>query len=82
MRARPVPTDSLHDKEDRLSMDFPESEASLIAKQTCSELLDWIATFCSLERSDTENQRKVMGMQNPVYHDPARATINLALPRA
>ena len=21
-----------------------------------------------------------MGMQNPVYHDPARATINLALP--
>ena len=61
-------------------MDFPETEPSLIAKQARSELLGWVATFCSLERSDTEDQRKVMGMKNPVYYDPARATINLALP--
>ena len=36
--------------EDRLSMDFPESEASFIAKRAHSELLDWVGTFCSLER--------------------------------
>ena len=61
-------------------MDFPGSEASSVAKQACSELLDRVAAFCSLERGDAEDQRKVMGMQHPVYHDPARATINLALP--
>ena len=55
-----MPSDSLHDK-DMLSMDFPESEASLIAKQARSELLDWVATFCSLERSDTEDQRRGHG---------------------
>ena len=61
-------------------MDFPESEASLIAKQACSELLDGVATFCRLERSDTEGQRKIMGMKNPVDHDPGRGIINLAVP--
>ena len=44
--ARRVPYDFLHN-EDRLSMDFEESEASLIAKQARSELLDRVATFCS-----------------------------------
>ena len=43
------------DDEDRLSMDFPDSEASLIAKQAHSELLARIATFCSFERSDIED---------------------------
>ena len=75
--ARHMLPDSRHDK-DRLSMDFPESKA--LAKQAHSELLDRVVTFCSLERSDTEDQRKVTGMQNPVYHDPATASIKLALP--
>ena len=73
---RQPPLDSLHD-EDRLSMDFTESEASITG---CSELLDWAATFCRLERSDAEDQNKVLGMQNPVYRAPTRAAINLSLP--
>ena len=36
--------------------------------------------FCGLERGDTEEQKRVMGMKHPYYHDPARATINLAHP--
>ena len=71
-------SESLHD-EDRLS-DFPECEASLIAKQALSELLDWVAKFCELERGDPEDQIKVMEMNRPSYHDPVRASINLALP--
>ena len=74
-----MPSDSLHD-EDRLSMDFPESEASLIAGRPFSELLYLVATFSSLKRSDTEYQKKVMVMKNSIYHDSARATINLTLP--
>ena len=58
-------------------MDSPETEASLIAKQAPSEL---VMTFCSLERSNAEDQNKVLGMQNPVFHAPTRATINLSLP--
>ena len=73
-----MPSESLHDQ-DRLS-DFPESEASLIANQAHSELLDRVANFCELERGETEDQRKVMGMNRPPYYDPARASINLALP--
>ena len=76
---RRVPSDSLQDK-DRLSMDFPESEASLIARQARSELLDCVAGFCGLERWETEDQRKVMGMKHLIYHDPSRACINLAVP--
>ena len=74
---RRVPSESFD--EDWLS-DFPESEASLIAKQAQSELLDRIVNFCELERGDTEEQEWVMGMKRLVYHDLARATINLALP--
>ena len=77
-RARRVVSESLHD-EDRLS-DFPHTDASLIAKQARSQLLDWIANFCELERGETEDQRKVMGMKRPTYHNPAKASINLALP--
>ena len=75
-----MPSESLHD-ENRL-LDFPESEASLIhvAKQACSELLDRVANFCELDRGEIEDKRKVMGMNCPTYHDPARASINLALP--
>ena len=73
--ARRVPSESLLD-EDRL-LDFSESVASLIAQ---SELLDRVANFCELERGETEAQKRVMGMKRPFYHDPARATINLALP--
>ena len=58
-------------------MGFTENEASIIG---CSELLDWAATFCRLERSDAEDQNKVLGMQNPVYRTPTRAAINLSLP--
>ena len=77
--ARHIPSESPHD-EDRLS-DFPESEASLIAKLARSELLEWVANFCELERGETEDQRIVMGMRRPtyMYHNPARAAINLAL---
>ena len=77
--ARRVPSESLG--EDKLS-DFPESEASSIAKQARSKLLDRVGNFCELERGDTEEQKQVMGMKcpPPLYHDPARATINLALP--
>ena len=42
--ARHMPSDSLHD-EDRLSMDFSECKASLIAKQARSKLLDRVAAF-------------------------------------
>ena len=59
----------------RLS-DFPESEASLIAKQVWSEYLDRVAVYCELERGE---QRWVRGMQRPQYHDSSRATINLTL---
>ena len=69
-----MPSESLRD-EDRFS-DFSESEASLIAKQARSELLDQVANFCELERGDPEDQRKVMGMNPPAYHDLARASIN------
>ena len=55
--ARRVPTESLD--EDRLS-DFPEREASLIARQAWLELLDWIANFCELERGHNEEQKRVM----------------------
>ena len=72
-----MPSESLI--EDRLS-DFPESEASLIAKQAQSEYLDRVAAYCELERGDPEEQRQVIGMQRPQYHDPSRATINLTLP--
>ena len=75
--ARCLPSESLD--EDRLS-DFPESKASKLAKQAWSELLDRVANFCELERGDTEEQKQVMGMKRPLYHDPARSTINLALP--
>ena len=51
-----------------------------MAKQAISELLDWVAKFCELERGDPEDQRKVMEMNCPSYHDPARASINRALP--
>ena len=70
-----MPSESLD--EDQLS-DFPESEASN-AKQARSELLDRVANFCELERGDTEEKKRVMGMKHPLYHDPARSTINLAL---
>ena len=73
-----MPSESLHD-EDRL-LDFPERQASLIAKHARSELLDQVANFNKLERGDPEDQRKVMGMNCPAYHDPARAFIKLALP--
>ena len=53
-------------------------EASLIAKQAWSEYLDSVAAYCELERGDPEEQKRVMGM--PLYHDPGKATINLALP--
>ena len=69
-----VPSESLD--EDRLS-DFPESETSLIAKQARSEYLDLVAAYCQLERGDPKEQRRVMGMQHPLYHNPSRATINL-----
>ena len=60
---------------------FPESEATLIAKQARSELPDRVANFCALERErDPEEQKRVMGMKRRYYHDPARATINLAFP--
>ena len=65
--------------EDRLS-DFPENEAFLIAKQAWLELLNRVANFYELKRGDTEEQKRVMGMKHPFYLDPARATINLALP--
>ena len=71
-----MPSESLD--EDQLS-DFPESEASLIAKQALSEYLDRVAAYCEVERGDHEEQRPVIGMQRPLYHDPSRATINLAL---
>ena len=54
-------------------MDFSESETGP------SELLDRVGTFCSLERSEVEEQNKVLGMLNPVYHVPIRATIVSAL---
>ena len=75
--ARRVPSGSLD--EDRLS-DFPEFDASLIAKQARSELHDRVANFCELEKWDTEEQKRVMGIKRPLNHDPARSTINLALP--
>ena len=59
---------------------FEESEACLIAKQARPELLNRVAKFCGLERGDTEEQKRVMGIKHPYYHDSARATINLALP--
>ena len=73
-----MPSESLIDKE--RNSDFPESETSLIGHQARSELLDRVANFCGLDRGDTEEQKWVMGMKHPYYHDPARATINLALP--
>ena len=73
-----MPSESLIDV-DRLS-DFPASEAYLIAKQARSELLNRVANFCGLERGDSEEQKRVMGMKHPYYHGPARATISLALP--
>ena len=72
-----MPSESLIE-EDRLS-DFPESEASFIAKQAQSELLVSVANFCGLERGDTEEQKRVIGMTHTYYHDPARAIINLGL---
>ena len=72
-----VPSESLD--EDRLS-DFTESEASLIAKQAWSEYLDRVAAYCELERGHPKEQKRVMGMQRPLYHDPGKATINLTLP--
>ena len=55
-------------------------EASLRKKQALSELLDWVANFCGLERSGTEDTTKVIGMMNLPYHAPVRTPINLALP--
>ena len=72
-----MPLESLN--EDRLS-DFLESEASLIAKQAQSEYLGRVAAYCELERGDPEEQRRVMGMQGPLCHDPSSSTINLTLP--
>ena len=72
-----MPSESLD--VDRLS-DFPEREALLTAKQARSEYLDRVAKFCDLERGNTEEQKRVTGMKLPLYHDPARSTINLALP--
>ena len=48
--------------------------------QACLELLDRVANFSELKRGDSEDQRKVMGMNRPSYHDPAATSINLALP--
>ena len=62
------------------SSQTPESEASLIAKQAWSEFLNRFANFSELKRGDTEEPKWVMGMKRPLYHDPARSTINLALP--
>ena len=65
-------------------MDFLESEASLIAKQALSELLVQVATFCSLERSETEDQNKVLDEESslpcPNQQLPTRAAIDLSLP--
>ena len=74
--ARLMPSESLD--EDRLS-DFPESKLSLLIAKP-SELLDRVGNFCELERWDTEEQKRVMGMKCPLYHNPARATISLAVP--
>ena len=43
-------------------------------------MLDRVANFCELERGDTEDQKRVMGMKRPLHHDLSRSTINLALP--
>ena len=58
---------------------FQRARPPFIAKQAHSELLDRVANFCELERGETEDQRKVMRMNRPAYHDLARASINLAL---
>ena len=55
-------------------------QASLREKQARSELLDKVAKFCGLERSDAEDKKKVLGMMNPTFHEPTRASINLSLP--
>ena len=39
-----------------------------------------MAAYCELERGDPEEQRRVLGMQCPLYHALSRATINLTLP--
>ena len=67
--SRGVPSESLIVK-DRIS-DFPDSETSLIGKQALSELLDRVANFCVLERGDSEEQKRVMGMKHPCNQDPA-----------
>ena len=54
-------------------MDFPESKASLIAKQARSELLNWIVGFCELERGVTEDQRRVMEMKSPILSKQGRS---------
>ena len=48
----------------------------------CLQLLNRepVANFCKLERGDIEEQKLVMDMKRPLYHDSARSTINLALP--
>ena len=59
---------------------FQRERSLLIAKQARSELLDQVANFCELKRGDPEDHRKVMGINRPAYHDPARILINLTLP--
>ena len=41
---------------------------------------DRLLDFPESEASDPEEQRRVMGMRRPQYHNPSRATINLTLP--
>ena len=79
--ARPLPLDSLHEDRQALSGFFRQRNL-LISQVARSELLDlnWVAGFCGLERGETEDQRRSMGMKHSFYHDPSRTTINLALP--
>ena len=68
-----------HAEEDKLSVDILD-EASLREKQARSELLDRVAKFCDLKRTDSEDTTKVLRMSNSPYHAPVAAPINLALP--
>ena len=36
-----------------------------------------MAAYCELERGDPEEQKRVLGMQHPLYHETGKATINL-----
>ena len=60
--------------EDIFSLDL-QDEASLREKQARSEVLDCLAEFCQLDRSNAEAKKEVMGMMLPVYNALARAAI-------